>query len=159
MKILDMTAGNRNIWIDRNCSDAIFVDHRVEVAPDIVADSTALPFANETFDLIVFDPPHVNVGVNSALTHLYGHYTSVQIRDFVIDGSREAHRVGTRDSLLIFKWCDHDVRHERILASMAPWWRALFGHVVSIRSSPKRISTTQWFTLRKTHSNLNLIWS
>jgi SAM-dependent methyltransferase len=34
------------------------VDLRAEVEPDVVADAHALPFADESFDLVVLDPPY-----------------------------------------------------------------------------------------------------
>lgn len=156
MKILDMTAGGRNIWLDKFCPDAVFVDHRVAMNPDVVADSTCLPFDNESFDLIVFDPPHGNFGVGSNQSRLYGSYTLSEIREFMRGAAAEAHRVGRAEALMAFKWCNHDMRHDWALAILDPWWRALFGHVVSIRS--RHASTSQWFMLSKKRRQGRLFW-
>jgi hypothetical protein len=43
MKILDMSAGNRAGWFDKHYRDALYVDVRPEVSPDIVADTRKLP--------------------------------------------------------------------------------------------------------------------
>ena len=74
-KILDMTCGARSIWFDKHHPAAVYCDKRqesytdtfgtnpgerhLEIAPDIVCDFTALPFPDETFSLVVFDPPHL----------------------------------------------------------------------------------------------------
>jgi SAM-dependent methyltransferase len=148
MKILDMTAGGRNIWFDKAYRDAVYVDRRAEVKPDIVADSTMLPVeTGEDFDLVVFDPPHVNFSANSNWGRLYGSHTLADIRLFIAGAAREAHRVCRVDALMAFKWCNHDMRHERALEILAPFWEPLFGHQVSIRS--KHASTTQWVMLRR----------
>ena len=73
-KILDMTCGTRSIWFDKNHPAAIYCDKRDEsyqmefgrtrsslrtcdVHPDVVCDFTNLPFEDNTFSLVVFDPP------------------------------------------------------------------------------------------------------
>jgi hypothetical protein len=37
--IVDLTAGNRAIWFNKNHPNAVFIDKRREVNPDIVADT------------------------------------------------------------------------------------------------------------------------
>jgi len=71
----DHCCGSRMFWFDRNDSRAVFVDKRRErhtlpdvssnggirelvIDPDHRADFTDLPFPEETFALVVFDPPH-----------------------------------------------------------------------------------------------------
>lgn len=44
MKIIDLSAGNRAIWFDKNYRDATYLDIREEVKPDIVGDSTHTNF-------------------------------------------------------------------------------------------------------------------
>ncbi len=74
-QVLDACCGSRMFWFDRKDKRAIFVDKRREthtlkdkssrggsrelvVDPDLVADFTDLPFEDDTFALVVFDPPH-----------------------------------------------------------------------------------------------------
>jgi hypothetical protein len=77
-------------WFDRRNTNAIFVDNRREhhlandfsvkngerqivIDPDIVADFTDLPFADNTFSHVVFDPPHIQRnGKKSWLLKKYG---------------------------------------------------------------------------------------
>ena len=147
MKILDLTAGNRAVWFDKNYRDAIYVDCRPEVDPTFVLDSRSLPHDWADFGLIVFDPPHVNGGKNGNISRDYGHHTSAEIRDIVSRGAREAHRVSRTDALMAFKWNDHDQPLPKILDLMAPWWEPLFGHKTASRT--KHSSSTQWVMLRR----------
>jgi len=58
MRILDATCGKRMMWFNKFYEDCVYMDIRREVGPDLVADFRMLPFPDETFDLVVFDPPH-----------------------------------------------------------------------------------------------------
>ena len=80
-RILDVTCGNRAIWFQKNEPHTIYCDKRKEehrkrfgktmkldgtqserylnINPDVQCDFTDLPFADESFSLVVFDPPHV----------------------------------------------------------------------------------------------------
>jgi len=62
MMILDATCGKRMMWFNKFYKDCVYMDIRREVGPDLVADFRMLPFPDETFDLIVFDPPHTITG-------------------------------------------------------------------------------------------------
>lgn len=148
MKILDLSAGNRAVWFDKNYRDALYVDLRPEVEPDVVADTRELPSQiGSDFDLIVFDPPHVNFGANAEMSKTYGHHTTADIRDIIAGSAREAHRVARPDALMAFKWNDHDQSFSKILGLMAEWWEPLFGHKTSTRT--KHSCTTQWVMLRR----------
>ena len=68
--ILDMCCGSRMFWFDKQDARAVFVDIRAEqhtlcdgrslvINPDVIADFRALPFADATFPVVVFDPPHL----------------------------------------------------------------------------------------------------
>ncbi len=77
VSILDMCCGSRMFWMDKQDSRAVFTDRRAEhhvlcdgrtlqISPDIIADFRALPFADNTFAQVVFDPPHLDrVGENA----------------------------------------------------------------------------------------------
>jgi hypothetical protein len=146
MKILDLSAGNRAVWFDKNDPVATFIDVRAEVEPDIIADSRHLPDeAGDGYDLVVFDPPHVNFGQNAEMSKTYGWHTTDEIRCLIRDTAKEAHRVCKMDGLMALKWNDHDQKLERILELMVPYWRPLFGHKVSERT--KHSSKTYWVLL------------
>lgn len=90
-KILDVTCGSRTIWFNKNHPNAIYCDKRDEaltgiwkstnglsertcyVHPDIQCDFTCLPFDDNSFSLVVFDPPHlIRAGDNSWMVKKYG---------------------------------------------------------------------------------------
>ena len=148
MKILDLSAGNRAVWFDKNYPGATYVDIRPDVNPSVVVDSRALGEAvGSGYDLIVFDPPHVNFSAGAEMSKTYGHHTTAQIRELIVASSREAHRVSRADALMAFKWNDHDQKLATVLALLSPWWEPLVGHKVAMRT--KHASATTWALLRR----------
>lgn len=146
MKILDATCGKRGIWFDKEFRDAVYIDVRPEVEPQIIMDCTRTTFREKEFDLIVFDPPHVNVGANSDMTKSYGHFTSQQIRELIQGADLEFCRILKDEGFLLFKWNDHDQKLQRMLELM-PHFKALFGQKTSERSL--HASVTSWVCLIK----------
>lgn len=145
MKILDMSAGARAVWFDKNYPDAVYVDIRPQVKPDIVADTRALPAEVGTgFGLVLFDPPHKNFAASGNMAKNYGHHTVEEIRGIVRDSAREAHRVSKPDALMAFKWSEGHIRTARVLELLDPWWEPLFGHGVSHQQTG-----TSWVMLRR----------
>jgi tRNA G10 N-methylase Trm11 len=144
VKILDMSAGKRNIWFQRLYPDTVFIDKRPEMFPDVVADSHHLPFPDGLFDLIVFDPPHMVHGESSMMAKYYGSLSGTEIKDLIHQSSLEAYRVSTPQAMLSFKWNDHDVRLDHTLPLMEGW-EPLFGH----NFKAGRRSETYWVLCRK----------
>ncbi len=117
--ILDATAGFRMMWFDKKHPNCIYLDQRPECEPDIVGDFRYLKqFADETFRLIVFDPPHI---IESAQT------ASNIIRDFgclkretwpalIRDGAREMWRVLKPYGILLFKWSNQYIPSHELIA-------------------------------------------
>lgn len=147
--ILDATAGFRMMWYDKHHPNTVYLDERPEVAPDIVGDFRKLSqFPDNTFYLIVFDPPHcVMSDQNKGRTnHDYGH---IRIKTFNIDyyqAFKELYRVLKPFGILNFKWNSHDIDADRILSLALPW-KPLFGQKVSMKT--KHSSTTSWFCFMK----------
>lgn len=148
MKILDMSAGNRAVWFNKNHPDCTYLDIRASVEPTVVADTRKLPSSiGKGYELIVFDPPHVNFGANAEMSKTYGHHTTEEIRDIIRGSASEAHRVSAPDALMAFKWNDHDQKLDKVLALMEEWWEPLFGHGTSVRT--KHSCQTYWVMLRR----------
>lgn len=145
MKILDLTAGNRAIWYNKNHPLAIYLDKRKKVKPDVVANSTKLPRKiGKNFKLIVYDPPHMNCGPNSNMSRVYGyHKTKNILRDIKLTG-KEAHRVSGSGALMALKWNNHDISLKRVF-ELLPNWEPLFGHLT--KDGPR--SQTYWVMLRR----------
>lgn len=87
MKILDACCGSKMFWFNKNEPHTTYIDNReetgevkdreyirtVQISPDIVADFRNIPFDDDTFDLVIFDPPHlIRAGENSWLKMKYG---------------------------------------------------------------------------------------
>jgi len=147
-RILDATAGLRNIWYDRHYPGAVYVDLRSEVKPDIVCDCRQLPFPRGTFDLVVFDPPHHNLGATSHMTARYGHFSGSTIKWIVLGAFHEFARVLKKDGLVLFKWSTHSTKLETILGFIAGEFTPLIGHLVS--KNAHRPSLTYWVVLART---------
>jgi hypothetical protein len=147
LRILDLTAGNRGIWFDKEHRDTLYLDIRPGVRPDLVADCRRpLPAGPERYDLVVFDPPHLNFGAKSNMSKTYGHHTTQEILDLVENAAYQAWKVTRPDALMALKWNDHSISLKRVLALM-PHWEPLFGHGVS--ESQRRNKATSWVMLRR----------
>jgi SAM-dependent methyltransferase len=134
-RILDPCCGNRSMWFDRAHPDAIYGDIRSEVAtvtdrshgktdgtrilriePDTLLDFRALPFADNAFRLVAFDPPHVvRAGPKSWLAARYGKLGD-NWRDDLRAGFAECFRVLHPDGVLVFKWSEVHVSLAEVLA-------------------------------------------
>ncbi|MGY6705902.1 class I SAM-dependent methyltransferase [Roseinatronobacter sp.] len=86
------------------------------IDPDQIMDFRALPFGNDTFHLVVFDPPHlVNNGGSGWLAKKYGKL-GADWRDDIRSGFAECFRVLRPAGVLIFKWNEHDIPVREVLA-------------------------------------------
>lgn len=150
-KILDVTCGSRTIWFNKNHPAAVYCDIREEeltgiwkneygqserkciVKPDIQCDFTDLPFEDESFCLVVFDPPHLRYsGENSWLAKKYGRLDE-HWPEILHDGFRECMRVLKEDGVLIFKWAETDIPAQKVWKAIGQ--RPLFGHHSGKRSN------------------------
>jgi ubiquinone/menaquinone biosynthesis C-methylase UbiE len=126
--ILDACCGSRMFWYDKNHPAAVFMDNRklepeilsnnrrLEVNPDVVADFKAIPFPDNTFRLVVFDPPHLDhySGDNSWIVKTYGKLP----RDWQSEikaGFDECMRVLEDKGVLVFKWSECDITVNKII--------------------------------------------
>lgn len=148
MKILDLSAGNRAIWIQKELDFVTFLDKRPETFPTVVCDTTSIPESvGKGFDLVVFDPPHLNAGKNSNVSKSYGHHTTWEIKVTVAGSARESHRVSKENALMAFKWNDHDISLDLALELMSPYWTPLFGHHMRNRGGSDAKSQSFWVML------------
>lgn len=115
MRILDATCGTRIMWENKHDPDTVYLDVRPEVKPDIIGSICNTPFANNTFDLVIFDPPHKNLGATSTMTWRYGHFSTAQIMYTLVAGFHEISRILKEDGLCLFKWSDGNIDLNRAL--------------------------------------------
>lgn len=125
MKILDACCGSRMFWFNKENADTIYMDNRIEdtslcdgrkliVKPDIIADFRDIPFEDESFYLVVFDPPHlIRAGDKSFLKLKYGRLHTTWKQD-IKQGFSECWRVLKKNGTLIFKWNEEQISFSKI---------------------------------------------
>lgn len=152
MKILDLSAGNRAIWFNKNHPMALYIDKRAEVNPDQVINSREIPESvGSGFDLFCWDPPHMNCGPNSNMSKVYGYHTTAEILETIKLTGSEAHRIGKENALMALKWNTHDIKLQRVF-DLLPQWEPLFGHLT--KDGPG--SQTYWvMLLRRPGTGIN----
>lgn len=152
-KILDPCCGSKMFWFDKNNPNVEFCDIRkleqteyypgryIEVNPDTVCDFTALPFADNSFHLVVFDPPHLRqAGKNSILVTKYG-ILEGDWQDVLKRGFYECMRVLRPNGILVFKWSEVQITLKEVLQAIGE--KPLFGN-----KQPKQ-SGTHWLCFMK----------
>lgn len=143
--VLDATCGSRMIWFNKNNEFAVFVDKRelddeaiwtsgdgkvtryCNIHPDIIADFTCLPFEDNTFYHVVFDPPHlIQGGDNAWMVKKYGKLNKDTWKQVLHDGFSECMRVLKPYGTLIFKWNETQIPVKDVIAAIGA--RPLYGN-------------------------------
>lgn len=127
-KILDACCGSRMFWFDKENPDVLFMDNRklddvvlcdgrtINIDPDVVGDFRNMPFEDNTFDMVVFDPPHLlRAGDSSWLARKYGKLDKNTWRDDLAKGFLECFRVLKDGGFLIFKWSEIQIKVSEIV--------------------------------------------
>ena len=156
--ILDVTCGSRTIWFQSHEPHTIYCDIRrekwegcfgktrdhhmhLDIDPDIQCSFTDLPFDDNTFNLVIFDPPHVkNLSESSWLRKEYGTLDD-NWQQLIHDGFEECLRVIKSGGVLIFKWSDISISTRDVINAIGQ--EPLFGH----RSGKKM--NTHWMCFMK----------
>lgn len=146
------------MWFNKRDARAMFADRRREywkmehpsgtrtanIDPDIIADFTDLPFPDESFALVVMDPPHIpQETCTGMVVRQYGHLAG-DWKEMLRQGFRECFRVLKPDGTLIFKWNEVRVPIKDILplSDVPP----LFGH------KSGKFMQTHWVAFLKPNS-------
>lgn len=127
MKILDATCGTKSMWFVKNHPLVTYIDKRsgnflywnkskaektvVKINPDIVADWTKrLPFDDDSFDMIVFDPPHIIKNEESEnpikMEVYYSFLPKSKWKSIIKNGVAELFRVLKPQGVFVFKWAE-----------------------------------------------------
>lgn len=151
--ILDVCCGSRMFWFDKENPLALFTDIRdfedtlcdgrhLSVHPDRIEDCTSLSFAEKSFKLVVFDPPHlVKAGENSWLAKKYRKLPK-DWKAFINDSIHECMRVLDDYGVLIFKWNQDQIKVKDVINAITDY-KPLFGHPT------RRNETTIWMCFMK----------
>lgn len=150
--ILDACCGSRMFWFNKSNPHVLFADKRtenhilcdgrkLEIKPDIEADFTNMPFPDNSFKLVSFDPPHLlKVGQGSWLAKKYGSLP-VEWKEYIKAGFDECMRVVEVHGIIIFKWNEDQIKVSEILKVIG--YEPLFGHTTG------RHGKTHWMTFMK----------
>jgi hypothetical protein len=118
-RILDATVNGRRFWRESK-RPVTGLDLETQHQPDVVGDNTAMPFSDMSFDVVVYDPPHIpnqgrdnqkdfnkrfGLGPKSPKEH---GYTFTHTFPFFL---REAWRVLTPEGTLFCKITDYIHNH------------------------------------------------
>lgn len=158
-RVLDPCCGSRMMWFNKNDPRALFGDRRSEtltvtdrshredgtrtlvIEPDMLMDFRALPFADQSFWHVAFDPPHlVRAGPKSWLAAKYGKLGS-DWREDMRQGFVECFRVLRPHGTLVFKWNETQIKVKELLA-LTPE-KPLYGQVSG------RTGMTHWLVFIK----------
>ena len=135
--ILDVCCGSKMFWFKNDHPNVLFSDIRneedilcdgrkLEVHPDVIADFRDMPFDDESFKLVVFDPPHLNkLGKSSWMFKKYG-VLGLEWRNDLKQGFKECFRVLEKHGILIFKWNEAQIKVNEVLSFTDE--KPLFGH-------------------------------
>lgn len=146
--ILDPASSMRSFYFDKKDKRVLFGDIRVKethlltngqtihIEPDEVMDFRAIPYPDETFKVVVFDPPHMlNLSEKSWMRKKYGVLDKETWRDDLTKGFAECFRVLKDEGTLIFKWNEVSIPLKEIL-TLTPPYKPVLGH-----PSGKRMGT------------------
>lgn len=123
-------------WFDKENEHTTYMDIRkekfeihkkkVNVNPDMIGDFRDMPFEDNVYDLIVFDPPHLKwAGPNSIMKAQYGQLDILKWKSDISAGFDECMRVLKPSGTLIFKWSDVQIPVKEVLANIN--YKPLFG--------------------------------
>lgn len=150
--ILDACCGSRMFWFDKKNPNTLFNDIRneshtlcdgrgLEIKPDTEMNFTKMSFPDNSFNMVVFDPPHLNkLGKNSWMAKKYGVLNETWQED-ITQGFNECMRVLKPMGTLIFKWNETQIKVSEILSLIE--FKPLIGH------KSGKLSNTHWMCFMK----------
>jgi len=152
--VLDACCGGRMMWFDKKDERCLYADKRKEerswdfysgkkeVKPDQIHDFRDMPYKDESFYHVVFDPPHRrNMSLKSVVGFSYGSLDKETWQEDLTKGFAECFRVLKENGTLIFKWNEVDIPLKEVLKLTTQ--KPLYGH----RSGKK--ANTHWVSFIK----------
>jgi hypothetical protein len=126
--VLDPASSTRSFYFDKENPMVLFGDIReyeehtltngqtITIKPDQVMDFRNLPFEDETFTHVIFDPPHLpGLSEKSWIRKKYGVLDKNTWQDDIAKGFEECFRVLRQNGTLIFKWNEYSIPVSEVL--------------------------------------------
>jgi hypothetical protein len=118
----------RSFYFDKKDDRVLFGDIRehethtlsnnqyIEIKPDEVMDFRAIPYPDETFQMVVFDPPHrIKLTAESDFIKKYGSLHRESWQEDLARGFAECFRVLKTHGTLVFKWSEVSISLKEVL--------------------------------------------
>lgn len=153
--ILDPASSVRSFYFNKKDSRVLFGDIRVKethlltngqtihIEPDEVMDFRSIPYPDNTFQMVIFDPPHrFNLSEGSDFIKKYGVLQKETWKNDLAQGFSECFRVLKDNGTLVFKWSEVSIKLSEILQLTDR--KPVLGH-----PSGKRMGT-HWVLFMKT---------
>lgn len=138
--VLDPCCGGRMFYFDKHHPLVMYGDIRresvsmtdrgklrsLDITPDVILDFTNMPFLDDSFNFVVFDPPHlINCGKNSWLAKKYGKLDKYSWQDTLSAGLSECIRVVKPGCVVAMKWSEGDISTTKLLKALP--YQPVFG--------------------------------
>src|SRR5690606_39839089 len=105
-----------------------------------------MPFPDNSFKLVVFDPPHLTSGSEKSVINMkYGLLSKKTWKEDIIAGFNECWRVLDYFGVLIFKWNEANIKASELIKEFPV--KPLFGDFTG------KTGKTIWMTFMKIPSN------
>ena len=157
--ILDPASSTRSFYFDKEDDRVLFGDIRkkethlltnnqtIHIEPDEVMDFREIPYPDESFQCVIFDPPHrIKLKVESDFIKKYGSLERESWQEDISKGFAECFRVLKVNGTLIFKWSEVSIPLREVL-KITPY-KPVLGH-----PSGKRMGT-HWVLFIKTEEDM-----
>ena len=137
MEVLDATCGSRMMWFDKQDDRTLYFDKRnevhpiapnrgwpkgtsIKIKPSVVGDFSFMPFIDDCFNLVFFDPPHIQdmgqgLRKNGIIAKRYG-LLFAGWEQVLSEGFKECFRVLRPNGVLLFKWCEIEIPLKKVLS-------------------------------------------
>jgi hypothetical protein len=126
--VLDPASSMRSFYFDKKDERVVFGDIREEethlltngqtihIKPDEVMDFREIPYPDEAFHLVVFDPPHrIKLTSESDFIKKYGNLQKESWKEDLCLGFKECFRVLKTNGVLVFKWSEVSIKLSQVL--------------------------------------------
>lgn len=151
-QIIDVCCGGKMFYYTKNDPRVLFQDIRAcettlcdgrkfNIRPDVIGDFRNMNYADGSFSLVVFDPPHlVNKTKTGWQAIKYGTLDE-KWQETLRKGFKECFRILKNDGFLIFKWNEEDIKVSEILKLTEQ--KPILGH------KSEKQSKTHWILFQK----------